>query len=93
MVRKCQKVGSHLREKLASKPLLFYSRTLPQILLEEQSHGRMMTFTLLFKNTCFGGHLGGLLVKHPMVDFSSGHGPRDVRSSPVLSSMLGVESA
>ena len=32
-------------------------------------------------------------IKHPTLDFGSGHDPRDVRSSPMSGSVLGIEPA
>ena len=39
------------------------------------------------------GHLGGPLVKHPTLEFISGHDPRVVGSSPMLGSTLSLEPA
>ena len=45
------------------------------------------------KNLEVLGHLGDYLVKHPILDFSSGHDFKVMRSSPTSGSALSMESA
>ena len=58
-------------------------------------HGRTEAQALCShsKSTSPQGSWGAQCVKHPSLDFGSGHDPRVVRLSPMLGSVLGVESA